>query len=108
MSAVGIAVRAIAPHLKSKWTDPAVLVVDEEGRFVVSLLSGHWGVETVWLWNCPVVGATPVVTTASACGGLGARIFARECVFHLKSRRISLGEHGTLGGESCLCGGRGP
>jgi cobalt-precorrin 5A hydrolase len=41
--AVGIVVRVIAPYVKSKLTDPAVVVVDDQGKFAVSLLSGHLG-----------------------------------------------------------------
>ena len=41
ISATGIAVRKIAPYLKSKTTDPAVLCMDEMGRFVIPLISGH-------------------------------------------------------------------
>ena len=37
----GIAVREIAPHVKDKRTDPAVVCIDELGRFVISLLSGR-------------------------------------------------------------------
>ena len=41
--AAGIVVRSIAPYLRAKDTDPAVVVVDEAGKFAVSLLSGHLG-----------------------------------------------------------------
>lgn len=41
--ATGIVVRTIAPLLKDKKTDPAVVVIDEKGKYVISLLSGHLG-----------------------------------------------------------------
>ncbi len=43
VAAVGIAIRAIAPYLDRKDLDPAVVALDQKGRFVVSLLSGHIG-----------------------------------------------------------------
>lgn len=64
--ATGIVVRVIAPHIKSKVTDPAVLVVDETGRFVISLLSGHLGgANEAAKLVAEKLGATPVITTAS-------------------------------------------
>ena len=64
--ATGIIVRAIAPCLKSKLTDPAVVCVDVSGRFAISLLSGHYGgANELTRIIAREIGATPVVTTAS-------------------------------------------
>ena len=66
VGAVGIAVRAIAPYLKDKMTDPAVLAVDEQGHFVISLLSGHvGGANRLTERIADMIGAQSVVTTAS-------------------------------------------
>ena len=71
--AAGIVVRKLAPLLKSKDRDPAVLVVDEEGRFVVSLLSGHLGgANDLARRVAEDLGGTPVITTATDVQGLPA------------------------------------
>ena len=48
LCAVGIAVRTLGPILRDKYQDPAVLVLDEHGRFVVPILSGHEGGANEW------------------------------------------------------------
>lgn len=65
VGAVGVAVRLVAPHLQDKFTDPPVVVVDEAGRFAVSLLGGHHGANALAEEVAAALGACPVVTTAS-------------------------------------------
>ena len=71
--AAGIVVRGIAPYLKGKDTDPAVVVVDEAGQFAVSLLSGHLGgANDLARRVAKLLGGTPVITTATDVQGLPA------------------------------------
>ena len=64
--ATGIVVRVIAPYINNKYTDPAVVAVDEGGRFAISLLSGHeGGANNHAIKVANSLGAQPVITTAS-------------------------------------------
>jgi len=68
--ASGIVVRTIAPLIKSKDIDPGILVMDEKGNFVTSLLSGHLGgANTACETLAQAVGAVPVISTASDVSG---------------------------------------
>jgi cobalt-precorrin 5A hydrolase len=64
--ATGIVVRMIAPLLESKDSDPAVVVMDDAGKFAISLLSGHLGGANELAESCAfVTGSRPVITTAT-------------------------------------------
>ena len=64
--ATGIVVRTIAPLIQSKFKDPAILVTDEKGTNVISLLSGHMGgANEMTLYISHLINANPVITTAT-------------------------------------------
>jgi cobalt-precorrin 5A hydrolase len=71
--ALGIVVRILGPLARDKRTDAAVVVVDEAGRFAVSVLGGHKGGANALAEEVArAIGATPVITTASEALGLPA------------------------------------
>ncbi len=102
--ASGIVVRAIAPWVASKYTDPAVVVVDDAGRFAISLLSGHEGsANRLADGIAEYLGAIPVVTTGSEAQrrlvvGVGCRRGASEAQI-LAALDIALAAQGRRRGE---------
>ncbi len=71
--ATGIVVRSLAPLFKDKRSDPAVLVLDEKGCHVISLLSGHLGGANALAHQvAAITGGNAVITTASDTLGLVA------------------------------------
>ena len=66
IGASGIAVRSIAPHIRNKLADSPVLVMDEIGKHIIPLLSGHvGGANELALLIAEAIGADPVITTAT-------------------------------------------
>lgn len=103
VGACGIAVRAIAPLIKHKKTDPAVVVIDAGGRFAVSLLSGHeGGANELAMQVANAIGAEPVISTTTEAVkdlvvGIGCRrgapaaAIVRAIRKTLKSAKLKLG-----------------
>ena len=62
----GIVVRTIAPLIENKFVDPAILVSDEKGKNIISLLSGHiGGANEMALYISDLLNSNPVITTAT-------------------------------------------
>ena len=73
IGAMGICVRAIAPHIRDKHTDPAVVCVDSTGRYAIAVLSGHvGGANELTNYIAGTLGAEAVITTQSDRTGLWA------------------------------------
>jgi len=71
VGATGIAVRAVAPIIRSKDRDPAVVVVDQQGRYAVSLLAGHLGgANELARRIAGITGGEAVITTATDGEGI--------------------------------------
>ncbi|MDQ2818785.1 MAG: cobalamin biosynthesis protein [Pseudomonadota bacterium] len=99
IGACGIAVRFLDGQAQDKHTDPAVVVLDDAGRFAISLLAGHEGGANALAYRvAAIVGAVPVVTTATeAVKPLVVGIGCRKDVSKERIEaavRLALGEHG--------------
>lgn len=102
VGAAGIAVRAVAPHLSGKAEDPAVLCLDEEGRFVIPLLSGHLGGANALARRvAELTGGTAVITTATdLSGAFAVDLWAKKQGLHvLQPERIRRVSAAVLRGE---------
>ncbi|MEZ5435967.1 MAG: cobalamin biosynthesis central domain-containing protein [Pseudomonadales bacterium] len=89
---LGVVVRMIAPYMKSKDEDPGVLVVDDAGQFVIPVLSGHVGGANACAEQlADLIGATPVLTTASDVGKtIPVDILGRGLGWKLEAPKINV------------------
>ena len=87
--ASGILVRSIAPLIESKVTDPAVLNIDDNGNFVISLLSGHLGGANKLAQKvADLISATPVITTSTDVNKrLGIDVLAKDLFLSINNTK---------------------
>jgi cobalt-precorrin 5A hydrolase/precorrin-3B C17-methyltransferase len=82
--ATGATIRLVAPWLRGKRDDPAVVCVDEAGRFAVALLGGHTGANDLAIRIADILGAQPVITTATDTTGVTPLdTYGTDLGFHL-------------------------
>ncbi|ABR30567.1 cobalamin biosynthesis protein CbiG [Thermosipho melanesiensis] len=86
--ATGIVVRTICGFIKDKYTDPAIVVIDEKGKNVISLLSGHvGGANELTLKIAKILNANPVITTATDLNNVPAiDLIAKKYNFEIENK----------------------
>ena len=91
VGAAGIAVRLIAPWVQDKLKDPAVLVIDEQGRYAIPILSGHvGGCNELAEAAAQILGAEPVITTATDLRqAFAVDVFATENELVISDRELA-------------------
>lgn len=73
IGAMGICVRSIAPYIKDKHTDPAIINIDSTGQYAISVLSGHiGGANELTEQIARIIGAEAIITTQSDNTGIWA------------------------------------
>ncbi len=90
--ALGAVVRLIAPHLRGKTEDPAVLAIDEKTRYVIPVISGHIGnANRHAVEVAKIFGAEAVITTASdVIGTLAVDLLGRESGWRIEAKPETL------------------
>ena len=88
VGATGIAVRTIAPSVKDKLSDSPVIVIDDMGKNVIPILSGHvGGADKIAVAIAELIGAEPVITTSTDLhDAFSADVFARENGLRIRNR----------------------
>lgn len=91
IGACGIAVRAIAPYIKDKFSDPAVISMDERGGYIIPLLSGHvGGANELAIKIAHITGGVPVISTATDVNGVFAvDVFAKKNELKLTNKELA-------------------
>ena len=101
--ASGIMVRNLCDLIKTKFTDPAVLIVGENGKHVISLLSGHvGGANHFTVKLAGMIGAVPVITTATDLAGkMGVDTLAYQYWLDITHKQFikTMNQHIASGGK---------
>ena len=87
--ASGILIRSISHLIESKTTDPAILNIDDNGNFVISMLSGHLGgANKLTLKIADLIDATPVITTSTDVNKkLGIDVLAKDLYLSINNTK---------------------